>query len=95
MRGLGKSIVQEGSGRGFSLPAGFDVDDLPPPVDVDYSFTSYHSKTEVAGNVLRYSRAFEIRELIVPLAKMEDLKKFYRIIASDEGNTAVLKPAAH
>jgi hypothetical protein len=27
--------------------------------------------------------------------KMEDLKKFYRIIASDERNTAVLKPSAH
>jgi len=25
---------------------------------------------------------------------MDDLKKFYRMIASDERNTAVLKPAA-
>jgi hypothetical protein len=37
----------------------------------------------------------EIKELSVPLSKMDDLKKFYRVIASDERNTAVLKPAAH
>ena len=79
----------------ITVPAGYEVDDLPPAVDVDYSFASYHSKTEAAGNVLRYTRTFEIKELSVPLNKMDDLKKFYRIIAGDERNTAVLKPAAH
>jgi hypothetical protein len=79
----------------ITLPAGYEVDDLPPPVDVDYSFASYHSKTEAAGNVLRYTRTLEIKELSVPLSKMDDLKKFYRIIAGDERNTAVLKAAAH
>jgi hypothetical protein len=74
------------------LPAGYEVDDLPPPVDLDYSFGSYHSKTEASGNVLKYTRTFEIKELSVPLAKMEDLKKFYRVIAGDERGTAVLKP---
>jgi hypothetical protein len=29
----------------------------------------------------------------VPVERAEELKKFYRIIASDERNTAVLKPA--
>jgi hypothetical protein len=78
----------------IALPAGYAVDDLPPPVDVDYGFASYHSKTEVSGNALRYTRTFEIKELTVPMDKMDDLKKFYRIIAGDERNTAVLKPAA-
>lgn len=78
----------------ITLPAGYVVDDLPPPVDVDYSFGSYHSKTEVAANVLKYSRTFEIKELSVPMSKMDDLKRFYRMIAGDERNTAVLKPAA-
>jgi hypothetical protein len=79
----------------ITMPAGYEVDDLPPPVDVDYGFASYHSKTEAAGNVLKYARTFEIKELSVPLNKMDDLKKLYRIIASDERNTAVLKPVAH
>jgi hypothetical protein len=79
----------------IALPPGYEVDDLPPPVNADYSFASYHSKTEVNGNTLKYTRTFEVKELSVPLSKVEDLKKFYRIIAGDERSTAVLKPAAH
>jgi hypothetical protein len=79
----------------IALPAGYEVDDLPPAVDADYGFASYHSKTEVNGNTLKYTRTFEVKELSVPLSKVEDLKKLYRIIAGDERNTAVLKPAGH
>ena len=78
----------------ITIPEGYTVDDIPPPVDVDYSFASYHAKTETQGNVIHYSRTFEVKELSVPLSKMDDLKKFYRIIAGDERNTAVLKATA-
>jgi hypothetical protein len=76
----------------ITLPPGYEVDDLPPPVDADFEFASYHSKTEVKGDVIGYTRTFEVKELSVPVSKSEELKKFYRIIASDERNTAVLKP---
>ncbi len=77
----------------IALPSGYEVDELPPPTDVDYSFGSYHSKTEASGQTLHYTRTMEIKELSVPVSKMDELKRFYRIIASDERNTAVLKPA--
>ncbi len=76
----------------IALPPGYEIDELPPPMDVDYSFGSYHSKTEASGQTLHYTRALEIKELSVPVSKMDDLKKFYRMIAADERNTAVLKP---
>jgi hypothetical protein len=76
----------------IAIPAGYVVDDLPPAVDADYGFASYHSKTEVKGNLIHYSRTFEVKELSVPVARADDLKKFYRIIAGDERNTVVLKP---
>jgi hypothetical protein len=79
----------------ITLPAGYQIDELPPPSDVDYSFGSYHSKTEMKGNVLVYTRTFEIKELSVPLEKLDDLKRFYRVIANDERSTAVLKPVGH
>jgi len=77
----------------FTLPPGYVVDELPPAVDADYGFASYHSKSEVTGNLLRYTRVFEVKQLTVPLSKIDDLKKLYRIINGDERNTAVLKPA--
>lgn len=79
----------------IALPAGYEVDDLPPAIDAEYEFASYHSKIEAKGNTLHYSRTFEIKELSVPVEKLDELKKFYRMIASDERNTAVLKPVAH
>ena len=79
----------------IAIPAGYEVDDLPPPINADYSFASYHSKTEVNGSTLKYTRTFEVKELSVPVSKAEELKKLYRIIASDERNTAVLKPVSH
>ena len=75
----------------IAIPAGYVVDDIPPPVDADYSFASYHAKTEVNGNLIRYSRTMEVKELSVPVAHADELKKFYRIIAGDERNTVVLK----
>jgi hypothetical protein len=78
----------------ITIPPNYQVDDLPPPVDADIGFASYHSKSELNGNVIHYTRVFEVKELSVPVDKAEELKRFYRIVASDERNTAVLKPAA-
>src|SRR5207253_11246561 len=79
----------------ITLPAGYDVDDLPLPVNADYSFASYHSKTEVNGNTLKYTRTFEVKELSLTVSKVECLKKLYRIIDSDERSTAVLRSATN
>jgi hypothetical protein len=92
-------VVFEGPSRDtdsfeITMPPGYEVDELPPPINVETGFASYHSKAEVSGNVLKYARTFEVKEPTVPLTKMGDLKKLYRIIASDERNTAVLKPSS-
>lgn len=83
--------VQDTDTFEITLPPGYEVDDLPPPVDADFGFASYHSKTEVKGNVIGYTRTFEVKDLSVPVSRADDLKKFYRIVASDERSTAVLK----
>jgi hypothetical protein len=78
----------------ITVPEGYQLDELPPPADAEFSFGSYHSKTVADGNVIRYTRTLELKELSVPVSHVEDLKKFYRVIASDERNTAVLKHSA-
>jgi hypothetical protein len=78
----------------ITIPAGYSVDELPEPVNADYSFGSYHSKTEVSGPVIRYTRSYEIKQLSVPASTADELKKFNRIIAGDERSMVVLKPAA-
>ncbi|MGB9205397.1 MAG: transglutaminase domain-containing protein, partial [Terriglobales bacterium] len=85
------SLVKDTDSFEIAIPPAFAVDDLPASVDADYSFASYHSKTDFTGGVLRYTRTFELKTTIVPLDKMEDLKNFYRLVNSDERSTAVLR----
>ncbi len=75
----------------IALPPGYQMEELPPPVNVDDGFASYHSRTEIVGRILRYTRTFEIKDLSVPVSKAKQLRDFYRIIAGDERNSAVLK----
>jgi len=76
----------------IALPAGYVVDELPRPIDADFGFAAYHSKTESVGHALRYTRTFEIREVSVAVSKAEQLRQFYRTIEDDERNSAVLRP---
>jgi hypothetical protein len=79
----------------ISVPSGYEVDELPQPINVDYGYASYQASSEiVGGNTIRYRRIFEVKDLSVPVSKAEELKKFYRIIATDERSTVVLKPSA-
>ena len=75
----------------ITLPAGYEVADMAAPVDVDFGFANYHSKTELSGNTLRYVRTFEVKDVSVPASKADQLKKLYRIVATDERNIVVLK----
>lgn len=77
----------------ISLPAGYLVESLPQSVDVDDGFASYHSKTELVGRTLRYTRTYQIDEPSVPVEKAQELRALYRIILADERNEAVLKRA--
>ncbi len=78
----------------ITLPPGYVVDDLPQPLDIDYPYASYHSKTDVAGHMLRFTRRFEIKQVTVPVADAAQLKEFFRAISNDERLVAVLHRAA-
>jgi hypothetical protein len=78
----------------IALPAGYSVDQLPAAVDVVGDFASYHSKTELVGRTLKYTRSFEIAKLSAPASSAEDLKALFKTIENDERSAAVLKHAA-
>jgi hypothetical protein len=75
----------------FELPKEYTVDDLPEPVDVDMGFAAYHSKVEVTGSKLRYSREFIRRDVLLPPQRVEELRKMQGIIGADENVAVVLK----
>jgi Domain of Unknown Function with PDB structure (DUF3857)/Transglutaminase-like superfamily len=75
----------------ITLPAGYVVDELPPPVEIKYDFGDYRSKVDITGNTLHYRRSFEIKQVRVPMAQVEKLKEFFTRIEADERSSAVLK----
>ncbi|MEO8314100.1 MAG: DUF3857 domain-containing protein [Pseudomonadota bacterium] len=77
----------------IDLPAGFVVDSLPQPVDVDTGFAVYRSRAEVIGSQLKYTRSYEVRALLVPAAKIEEFRRLHSEIARDERAVVVLKKA--
>lgn len=79
----------------ITLPPGLVVDELPAPVESDYSFASYRSKTEFSSGVLRYTRTYQVKEVMVPTARLAELKRFYRQIAQDETGSVILKQSKH
>jgi len=78
----------------FTLPQGYVPDELPPPLTLDHRFATYSSKVEMIGdNVLRYSRTYQVKDVMIPTAQLGDLKIFFKKIQSDESNAAVFKKA--
>ncbi len=75
----------------IELPPGYSVDELPRPVKLDVGFAEYSSKTEMKGSVLRYSRDYTIRQVLVPMDHMADLKRLMSGINADERSSVLLK----
>jgi hypothetical protein len=79
-----------------TLPPGYVPDELPRPLKIDYDFATYSSKVEMTdGNVLRYTRSYQMKDVMIPPARLGDLKKFFHEILADEASTAVFKKSAN
>ena len=77
----------------IKLPDGYSVDELPEPAKAIFPFAEYTSKAEKDGNVLKYSREYKMQTTQVPVERIEQLRKLFAQIGTDEKNMAVLKKA--
>jgi hypothetical protein len=77
----------------IALPPGYVVDELPQPVQVECAYGSYKSELKVSDNTLHYKRTYEIKDIVVPTQKLDEVRKFFKQIAADERSTAVLRRA--
>ena len=75
----------------ITVPPGYTVDELPPPVSADIAPASYKSHSEFKDNVLTYKREYKVREVMIPLERLKELRGFYGMISADERGAAVLK----
>jgi hypothetical protein len=78
----------------FILPAGYEVSELPLPVDISNDFAEYKSEVEAEPQVLRYKRRFTLKKIFVPAGRSEELQQFFRQVSVDERNHVVLQKIA-
>jgi hypothetical protein len=75
----------------IELPNGYVIDDVPDPVQLDVGFASYHSKVEIQGSILRYSRELVRQTDYLPADRAEDLRAFLGRIGADESSVVILR----
>jgi hypothetical protein len=78
----------------FAIPSGWQVDELPEPVNAIADFAEYKSKTESDGKVVKYTRYYTVKKALVPVEQLEELKRFYQAVGADETASVVLKRSA-
>ncbi len=78
----------------ISLPAGYVVDGLPKPVQVDCDYASYRTEVKAADGALHYHETLEIKDVMVPTEKLPELRAFLQQVAADQESSAVLRKSA-
>jgi hypothetical protein len=74
-----------------TIPAGYAVDDVPDPVNLDVGFATYHSEVKAEGDVLHYQRDYVLKKLTLAPDEYGTLRKLEAAITADEDSDAVLK----
>ncbi len=77
----------------ITLPAGYVVDGLPKPVQVNCDYASYKSETKVADGILHFKRTFEITDVMVPTEKLPAVRDFLQQVVADQQSAVVLRRA--
>lgn len=85
------NVAQHEDEFDITLPAGWSVDELPPPTKVEQPGLSYASQSSFAGQTLTYKRTYKITDVRFPVDKFGDLRAFYTKVQQDERSSAVLK----
>jgi transglutaminase-like putative cysteine protease len=78
----------------ITLPPGYVLDSVPPAVQADCAYGSYHSEVTVTDGVLHYKRTYELKDVEVPTEKLPEIKTFLRQIAADQEASALLRRVA-
>jgi hypothetical protein len=75
-----------------TLPPGYTVDELPPPIRFADAGLSYNSASTLDGDTLRYRREYRVERFTIPVEELPKVNAAFARILADERASAVLKP---
>ena len=74
----------------IKLPEGFDVDEMPDPVDVNQPFGNYAAKCEVKDGYLIFHRSLALKAGTIPVEQYASVRGFFERIRAVEQTPVVL-----
>ncbi len=74
----------------IELPEGFEVDEMPEPVELSGPYGTYRTMYEVKDGELHFSRSFILNRTTVPASKYEEVRMFFTKIRDAEQSPVVL-----
>jgi hypothetical protein len=76
----------------FSLPEGFEIDEMPTPVNLEAAFGSYRTQFEVIDGKLHFTRTLETKRKQIPTAEYESVRSFYaKMLDAEQGAVVLIK----
>ncbi len=77
----------------YTIPDGFSVESLPSEINIQKSFGSFHSKTEITkNNKILYTRNFSITNYEIPPENYNEYRDFNKsIVKSDRAQVVLIK----
>ncbi len=74
----------------FTLPVGFEVDDVPDNVDLETAIGNYKTHYEVKEGKLHFTRQLTMNRIVMPVDKYSVAKDFFSKIRDAEQSSVVL-----
>ena len=82
----------EGEIVDITFPSTLNVDEIPESVSYEYPFANYTAKYFLKDGKLSYSRSLEIKEINIPVERLQEFKAFFRNVSRDERGYIVFAP---
>lgn len=74
----------------FTLPAGFVIDEIPDPVNIETSFGKYSTKYEATEGKLVFNRSLTMNRVVIAADKYGSVKDFFTKVLNAEQSPVVL-----
>jgi hypothetical protein len=74
----------------IQLPAGYSIDELPDPVDLDSPYGVYHAAWKANGGSVTFEQSLEIKDTLATAAEYGKVKDFFDTVLSGQSAPVIL-----
>jgi hypothetical protein len=73
------------------IPPSYEVTALPDSIHIRSDFAEFSADYEVKGNLVKYNRVLDIKELMIPAISYKDVKSFFNLISEQDQKQIALR----